>query len=222
MTPSPSAAARTSDKTDGTAHATWTTTPARASEPPRPVLPNRHEVMALVDARPRRSVNSSGAAGAAAPAKRSSRRLPSRRPPGAGIEPLFEHVRTGLSRTEPAWRGAPRCANARPCTWRHRAAKSCIYMENQYFTSELMGRALAARLAEPSGPDIVLVSTPARPLLRSEHHGSDALAVHQESEGADRFGRFQIYSRSPLGRDIIVHAKVTFIDDSWCGSAPPT
>ncbi len=38
-------------------------------------------------------------------------------------------------------------------------ATTCIYMENQYFTSEVIAAALAARLAEPKGPEVVLVST---------------------------------------------------------------
>ena len=39
-----------------------------------------------------------------------------------------------------------------------REAKSCIYMENQYFTSPLIARELARRLIEPEGPEVVLVS----------------------------------------------------------------
>jgi hypothetical protein len=33
-----------------------------------------------------------------------------------------------------------------------RAAKACIYMENQYFTSPLIAAELAKRLKEPTGP----------------------------------------------------------------------
>jgi len=189
----------------------------RASHPGR-YYPNRHEVMALVD----------GPAAAALGElfRRRWRRCtgealepPPPEPPTAwppGIEPLFEHVRTGLSRTEPAWRGAP---EVRECEALHlagiAAAKSCIYMENQYFTSELMGRALAARLAEPSGPDIVLVSTTRSPSYFDQNTMDPTRSRFIKNlKAADRFGRFQIYSPvTALGRDIIVHAKVTFIDD---------
>ena len=68
--------------------------------------------------------------------------------------------RPGVSRTCGAWREHPRCAR---CEALHlasiRAAKRCIYMENQYFTSPLIAEALAARLREPDGPEVVLVST---------------------------------------------------------------
>src|SRR5258708_5156322 len=38
------------------------------------------------------------------------------------------------------------------------AARRYIYIENQYFTSEVIGEALKARLAEPGGPEIVVVT----------------------------------------------------------------
>ena len=41
-------------------------------------------------------------------------------------------------------------------------ARRTIYLENQYFTSPVIAQALAARLAEPDGPEVVLVSTAAR------------------------------------------------------------
>ena len=180
--------------------------------------PNRHEVMALVD-------------GAAAEAlgelfRRRWRRCtgeaiepPPSAPPTAWpprIEPMFEQARVGLSRTEPAWRGA---SEVRENEALHLAcvavAKSCIYMENQYFTSELMARALAARLAEPTGPDVVLVSTTHSPSYFDQNTMDPTRSRFIEKlKAADRFGRFQIYSPvTALGRDIIVHAKVTVIDD---------
>src|SRR5690606_28538288 len=38
-----------------------------------------------------------------------------------------------------------------------KAAKRYIYLENQYFTSHTLGQALAERLAEPDGPEIIAV-----------------------------------------------------------------
>jgi phosphatidylserine/phosphatidylglycerophosphate/cardiolipin synthase-like enzyme len=179
---------------------------------------SRHEVMAVVD-------------GPAATAvgdlfRRRWRRCtgetlepPPPEPPIAwpeSVEPLFAHVRVGLSRTEPAWRAA---SGVRECEALHLAgiasAKSCIYMENQYFTSELMARALGARLTEPGGPDVVLVSTTRSPSYFDQNTMDPTRSRFIEKlKAADRFGRFQIYSPvTALGRDIIVHAKVTIIDD---------
>jgi phosphatidylserine/phosphatidylglycerophosphate/cardiolipin synthase-like enzyme len=134
----------------------------------------------------------------------------------AGVEPMFEQARIGLSRTEPAWRDAP---EVRECETLHlagiAAARSCIYMENQYFTSELMARALAARLAEPDGPDVVLVSTTRSPSYFDQNTMDPTRSRFiARLKASDPFGRFRIYSPvTALGRDIIVHAKLTVIDD---------
>jgi phosphatidylserine/phosphatidylglycerophosphate/cardiolipin synthase-like enzyme len=179
---------------------------------------NRHEVMAVVDG--------SAAVALGELFRRRWRRCTGEtlepRPPAPptawppGVQPQFEDARVGLSRTEPAWRGAP---EVRECEALHlagiAAAKACIYMENQYFTSELIARALAARLAEPDGPDVVLVSTTRSPSYFDQNTMDPTRSRFIERlKAADRFGHFQIYSPvTALGRDIIVHAKVTIIDD---------
>jgi phospholipase D1/2 len=38
------------------------------------------------------------------------------------------------------------------------AAQRSIYVESQYFTNEALAEALAARLREPNGPEVVVVS----------------------------------------------------------------
>jgi phosphatidylserine/phosphatidylglycerophosphate/cardiolipin synthase-like enzyme len=88
-------------------------------------------------------------------------------------------------------------------------------MENQYFTSPLVAAALSKRLAEPEGPEVVLVTT--------EHSASwfDQMTMDRTRakfiarlQDADRHGRFRIYAPvTGLGRTIIVHAKLAIIDD---------
>lgn len=133
-----------------------------------------------------------------------------------GVSAAFNQVAVGLSRTEAAWRRYP---EIRECEALHlagiAAARRCIYMENQYFTSELMAAALSRRLAEIDGPEVVLIST--------EHSPSyfDQVTMDRTRwrfiaalQAADRHGRFRIYSPvTALGRTIIVHAKLTIIDD---------
>ena len=135
----------------------------------------------------------------------------------ACVAPGFLNVTTGLSRTEGAWRGL---AEVRECEALHlagiAAAKRCIYMENQYYTSELMAAALARRLAEPDGPEVVLVSTEHSPSY-FDRATMDRTRWHfiRTLQRADRYGRFRIYSPvTTLGRTIIVHAKLTIIDDA--------
>jgi phosphatidylserine/phosphatidylglycerophosphate/cardiolipin synthase-like enzyme len=131
-------------------------------------------------------------------------------------EPAFSNVAVGLSRTEAAWRDHP---EVRECEALHvasiAAARRCIYMENQYLTSEVIAAALARRLAEPDGPEVILVSSAHSPsyfdqmtMDRTRSRFIETLRL------ADHHGRFQIYSPvTTLGRTIIVHAKLTIIDD---------
>jgi hypothetical protein len=88
-------------------------------------------------------------------------------------------------------------------------------MENQYFTSEVMAAALAARLAEPDGPEVLLISSEHSPSYFDQMTmDRTRLAFIKTLQAADRYGRFQAYSPvTALGLTIIVHAKLTIIDD---------
>jgi phosphatidylserine/phosphatidylglycerophosphate/cardiolipin synthase-like enzyme len=141
--------------------------------------------------------------------------LPSTAWPSA-VAPMFEGARIGLSRTEPAWRGAPGVReNEALALAAIAAARTSIYMENQYFTSELIARALAARLAEPDGPDVLLVSTTRSPSYFDQNTMDPTRSRFiARLKASDPFRRFRIYSPvTALGHDIIVHAKVAIIDD---------
>ncbi len=60
---------------------------------------------------------------------------------------------------------APACGRSKRCIIDMiAAAKRSIYIENQYFTADKVGDALAARLAEPDGPEVIVV-------LRELSHG---------------------------------------------------
>jgi phosphatidylserine/phosphatidylglycerophosphate/cardiolipin synthase-like enzyme len=180
--------------------------------------PPRHEVMMMVD-------------GAAARALGDLARERWRRatgetlepPPDAGGDPWPDHVpvhfsgvKVAIARTEPAWR--------RPATTeeiRNLAlaaifdAKSVIYLENQYFTSPWATEALAARLAEPDGPEVVLISTGQSPSWfdRLTMDKSRSLMIWR-LKAADVYGRFRAYWPSTPGGDpIIVHSKASVFDD---------
>ena len=128
----------------------------------------------------------------------------------------FADVEVGLSRTIGAWRKYPQ---VRECEALHlkaiAEAKTCIYMENQYFTSPLIARALAARLREADGPEVILVSTEHSPSYFDQMTmDKTRWAFIKQLKTADRHGRFRAYSPvTTLGLTIIVHAKLTIIDD---------
>ena len=132
------------------------------------------------------------------------------------IEPHLRKVTVGVSRTEPSRHRAPGIRENE--AWHIESinqAKNRIYMENQYFTSPIIASALARRLDEPDGPEIVLVSTGESPSWfdQATMDGARA-AILRRLRKADVHGKLSAFK--PLtrkGRNIIVHSKVTIIDD---------
>ncbi len=98
------------------------------------------------------------------------------------------------------------------------AARRSLYIENQYFTAPRIAAALERRLAEPHGPEIVLV-------LRLLSHGwLEEATMHvlrtrliQKLKAADRYGRFRVYYPHipglPEGCCVDVHSKAMVVDD---------
>jgi phosphatidylserine/phosphatidylglycerophosphate/cardiolipin synthase-like enzyme len=144
-------------------------------------------------------------------------------PEDAGGDPWPDHVpvhlhggEIAIQRTEPGWKGRPTVEEIRRLTLACIAeAKDTIYLENQYFTSPLITEAIAQRLGEPDGPEVVLISTGRAPswfdqMTMDRTRG----AMIWRLRAADIFGRFRaFYPTTPGGEVIIVHSKVTVIDD---------
>jgi phosphatidylserine/phosphatidylglycerophosphate/cardiolipin synthase-like enzyme len=132
------------------------------------------------------------------------------------FEAQFHGVSVGLARTEPAWRDQPEVRESEAL---HLAAvaraKRWIYMENQYFTSPAMGEALAARLQEEDGPEVVVISTEHSPSWFDRMTmDKTRSALIRRLQAADKGGRFHAYCpETDGGKTIIVHAKHTIIDD---------
>jgi phosphatidylserine/phosphatidylglycerophosphate/cardiolipin synthase-like enzyme/uncharacterized membrane protein YdjX (TVP38/TMEM64 family) len=99
-------------------------------------------------------------------------------------------------------------------------AQQYIFLENQYFTSQTIGRALAARLAEPHGPEVVLVTR------RLSHGWLEEMTMHvlrakliRDLQAADHGARFHVYyphvDGLAEGTCIDVHSKMMAVDDEW-------
>ena len=94
-------------------------------------------------------------------------------------------------------------------------ARRYIYAESQYFASRRIAEAIAHRLEEPDGPEIVLVNPfksqgwlepVAMDTARARLYG----ALHR----LDRHGRLRLYHPyTAQGEPIYVHAKMTIVDD---------
>jgi phosphatidylserine/phosphatidylglycerophosphate/cardiolipin synthase-like enzyme len=199
-------------------------TPGHRDDDPRRIMPDqdyhapRHEVMMMVD-------------GAAATALGDHFRLrwenatgePMSPPEDAGgdpwpdfVPPALIDVDVGIARTVPCWKRQAEVDEIRRLTLASIGeAKETIYLENQYFTSPLITEALAARLAEPEGPEVVLISTGHAPSW-FDHLTMDRArgAMIWRLRAADVFGRFRAFwPATERGKTVIVHSKSSVFDD---------
>lgn len=200
-------------------------TPGHREVEPRRIMPDqehhapRHEVMMMVD----------GAAAAALGDHFRERWHAGTKdeamdpPQDAGGDPWpdalpaqFLDTRVSIARTNPAWRKQPCIDEIRrltlTCIGR---AQHTIYLENQYFTSPVVTEALARRLQEPDGPEILLIATGHSPSWFDQmtmDHARGAMVWRLRS--ADTFGRFRaFFPTTAAGSDIIVHSKSSIFDD---------
>ena len=105
------------------------------------------------------------------------------------------------------------------------AARKSIYVENQYFTSGEIAEALATRLADEGGPEIVLV-LPGKTSGWLEQATMDILRNRaiDHLRHADRFNRLRIVApvlNDAADTSINVHAKLMIVDGRYAriGSA---
>jgi len=96
------------------------------------------------------------------------------------------------------------------------AARRSIYVENQYLSSVSVVQALGERLADPRGPEVVLVVPRRCPgWLEQQTMGLLRRQRLQELRAADPGGRLRVvYPDVPGGEDgVYVHSKVMIVDD---------
>ena len=75
-----------------------------------------------------------------------------------GVEPWFGPVRVGVARTRPLWGEQAQAREIEALYLRALgAARRCIYIENQYLTALPVADALAARLGERHGPEVIII-----------------------------------------------------------------
>ncbi len=193
---------------------------------PRRIMPDqhhhapRHEVMMMVDGEAAQALGDLArerwrrATGEVLPVPES---VPPEDPWPAHIPAHLQDIDISIQRTEPEWDGRPGVTEIRKLMIASvLEARSTVYLENQYFTSPLVAEAIAKRLSEPDGPEVVLISTGQSPSwfdqLTMDRARSNML---WRLRAADVFGRFRAwYPTTPAGTKIIVHSKVTVIDDS--------
>lgn len=134
----------------------------------------------------------------------------------ACVEPMMRDRPVAISRTLPK---TDDCEEVREIEQLYldmiAAAKRFIYADNQYFASRRVAEAIARRLRERNGPEIVIVNpTSADGWLQEAVMGSARAALFATLGELDRHDRFDIYTPvTAKGKDIYVHSKLMIVDD---------
>ena len=181
----------------------------------------RHEVMALLEGPAAMAL---GELFRARWARECGQPLPPAPPPGAELPSWPAHVKIdftdveiGIARTMPDWRGQPEIRETERLHLASIAsAEKLIYLENQYIAAPVYAEALAARLSEPEGPEVVIVSTAKAPSWFDQMTMDRTRSTFLERLiDADKYGRFHAYCPHTRkgSSNIIVHSKVSIIDD---------
>ncbi|CAD7045462.1 phospholipase [Pseudorhizobium halotolerans] len=95
------------------------------------------------------------------------------------------------------------------------AARKTLYIESQYFASRRIAEAIAKRLREPNGPEVVLINPKgADGWLEAKAMDSARVRLMKLVHEADIHDRFRIYHPvNAAGTPIYVHAKLMIADN---------
>ncbi len=133
-----------------------------------------------------------------------------------GLAPTLRDVDVGIARTAPAYGERDEIREIeRFYLEAIGAARRTIYIETQYLASRTLAEALAARLREADGPEIVMI-LPREADGWLEQKAMDGarrklLRMLWEADHAGRLGAY--YPVNAADEPIYVHAKITIIDD---------
>jgi phosphatidylserine/phosphatidylglycerophosphate/cardiolipin synthase-like enzyme len=129
----------------------------------------------------------------------------------------FENITLGVARTSPEIDEHPAVLEIERL-WLDQiaAARKHLYIESQYFASRAIVSALAKRLAEPEGPEIVVINPEtAQGWLEPIAMDTARARLFAWLKRADRFDRFRLYHPyDAAGDPIYVHSKTMIVDDT--------
>ncbi|MEG3125625.1 phospholipase D-like domain-containing protein [Sphingomonas sp. GB1N7] len=133
-----------------------------------------------------------------------------------GLDVDFADIRVAVSRTEPEMPEHQQVIEIEQLYLDLIArAKRHIYAESQYFASRCIAEAIALRLDEADGPEIVIINpTTAQGWLEPIAMDTARARLFQALKHHDTHGRLRMYHPvTKGGRPIYVHAKILVIDD---------
>ena len=138
-----------------------------------------------------------------------------------GLLPAFRDTPVAIARSEPSYRGRAEVHEAQTLNLDAIAsAQRSIYIEAQYMTAKSIGKAIARRLAEQDGPEVVVVMThESHGLLERIVMGSNRDRLIRRLDKADRQGRlrilFPVVPASEGEKQVLVHSKLFIVDDRF-------
>jgi phosphatidylserine/phosphatidylglycerophosphate/cardiolipin synthase-like enzyme len=134
----------------------------------------------------------------------------------AGLSAQFRNIDIGIARTSPEMPEVEAIHEIEHLYLDLIAkARRSIYAESQYFASRRIAEAIARRLSEPDGPEIVLINPlSAQGWLEPIAMDTARARLREALRRRDPHQRFRIYHPvTSGGQPIYVHAKVLVIDD---------
>ncbi len=143
------------------------------------------------------------------------------------VEPDITDVDVAIARTDPGYvTGKPVEEIRHLYVDSIASAQRSMYLENQYFSSSVVGAALESRLRAADSPDILVVSRQTEEgWLEERTMGVLRSRLHKQLEAADTGGHYGLYyphiPNLQLPNVLNVHSKVLIVDDELCsvGSA---
>ena len=135
------------------------------------------------------------------------------------VAPDITDVELGIARTEPASESHAGVYEIRQLYLDAIAqARRRLFFENQYFTSDAIGNALAARLLDPRAPDVAVISPRSQSgWLEQATMGVLRARVHRRLKASDDQGHYRMYCAElpglAEGRCLNLHSKVFIKDD---------
>jgi phosphatidylserine/phosphatidylglycerophosphate/cardiolipin synthase-like enzyme/uncharacterized membrane protein YdjX (TVP38/TMEM64 family) len=145
----------------------------------------------------------------------------------AGVTPEVTDLDVAIARTDPGFiSGKPVEEIRQLYVDAITSAEHTLYLENQYFSSSVLGATLEARLREAEGPEVVVVSRLTEEgWLEERTMGVLRARLHRRLQRADAHGRYRLLYPCIPGlvkpNLLNVHSKVLIADDELCsvGSA---
>lgn len=134
----------------------------------------------------------------------------------SGLKPNFRNIEVAIARTRGAHKEVTEIREIEKLFLAMIAAtQRFLYAESQFFASRVIAEAIAKRLAEPNGPEFVIINPrKVEGWIYDEAMSPARAQLMQLIKEADRHDRFRIYTPVTRGgEDIYVHSKITIVDD---------